>query len=96
MSETLPKAIADLCGILMGDTRRTAIPSSPVVDAVQVIEDSAGLWTINYSGTYVGTINKVKMVNLDSDKYLATSTHGQNKLCHSFNYATAWLLEEFA
>jgi hypothetical protein len=96
MSETLPRAIADLCGILMGDTRRSTFQTAPVPLAVALVEDGEGLWTLTHNSDNVGWINKVKITNRDGYKYRAMSTHGEVKLCHSLNHAKEWLLEEYA
>lgn len=100
MSETLPRAIADLCGILMGDTRRTtfAQPSKDfdATNPVNLIEDSDGGWSLIYDNDAVGWITKVKITNREEPKYMAVSVHGEQKLCHSLNHAKGWLLEEFA
>lgn len=96
MSDALPRSIADLCGILMGDTRRTAIQSEPRANPVELIEDGEGSWTLKRSGSTVGWINKVRITNRDEAKYRTVPVHGDEKLCHSLNHAKQWLLEEFA
>lgn len=96
MSDTLPRAIADLCGILMGDTRRTTIQHAPRANVIALIEDGEGLWTLTHDEDAVGWINKVRITNRDDPKYMAVSVHGAEKLCHSLNHAKGWLLEEFA
>ena len=96
MSNTLPRAIADLCGILMGDTRRTTVQHEPRANAVQLVEDDEDSWTLTHNGEAVGWINKVKITNRDEAKYRTVSVHGEEKLCHSLNHAKTWLQEEFA
>lgn len=99
MSNTLPPAIADLCGILTGEPRTTYIQPSKDFDAtnpVNLIEDSDGCWTLVYDNDVVGWINKVGIMNRDDYKFRAVSKHGEVKLCHSLNHAKGWLLEEYA
>ena len=95
MTDTLPRAIADLCGILMGDTRRTAIQSEPRENALQLIEDGEGTWTLEHNGETVGWITTVPIMNTDETKYMATSCHHQERLCHSLNHAKSWLLSNY-
>lgn len=96
MSEALPRAIADLCGILMGDTRRTTVQHAPRANAVQLIEDGEGAWTLEHNGNTVGWITKVPIMNTSETKYMAVSCHHQERLCHSLTHAKTWLQEEFA
>ena len=96
MSSELPPAIADLCGLLMGEPRRSPFTRPVAESSIAVIEDGDGLWTVTHNGTNVGWINKVGIMNRDDYKFRAVSTHGEVKLCHSLNHAKGWLLEEYA
>ena len=96
MSDTIPRAIADLCGILMGDTRRTAIQHAPRANAVELIQDNESSWTLQHNGETVGWITMVPIMNTRETKYMAVSCHHQKRLCHSLNQAKTWLQEEFA
>lgn len=96
MSDTLPRAIADLCGILMGEPRRTHIAEAPVkAKAIELVEDDAGEWRVLYFGKLAGNISKTRLAGRDVDQYRALSVHNDLKHFYSVKSAQDWLLSNY-
>lgn len=97
MTDTLPRAIADLCGILIEGTRRTTITREQTeTKPIDLVQDEDGMWTVNRFGSPAGYIDKIGSRNNGSHPiYRATTIHHEIKHCYSLESAKTWVLENY-
>jgi hypothetical protein len=97
MTDTLPRAIADLCGVLMNDTRRTMINEERnEPKSIDLVQDEDGMWTVNRFGSPAGYITKIGSQRGGSQPaYRATTIHHEIKHCYSLESAKTWVFENY-
>ena len=98
MTDTLPRAIADLCGVLMGNTRKTVVQEEETFDPtnpVHLVKTDEDFWLLTYNDDVAGWIGKVGVENTNGAKYRAMSVHGEIKHVHSLQSAKEWILSNY-
>ena len=97
MTDTLPRAIADLVGIVFGEPKRKPIPRQDdgrTKNPIKFISNPDGSLTLMRFRKTVGWINPVHLAG-DRDGYTAKSVHGEIKNCYSLRHAQAFLLSNY-
>ena len=95
MSDTLPRHIADLCGLVFGEQPKPKpAPAKPHTKPIQLVEDADGVLTLTRFKRTVGWINRVRLAG-DRDGYKALSIHGEIKNCYSLRHAQDFLLSNY-
>lgn len=96
MTDTLPRAIADLCGVLMGETRRTQIKEDQTeTKAIDMQQSKDGLWTVTRFGSSVGCISKIGSRPHSGPLYRAINAHNEIKHLYSLQSAKEWILSSY-
>jgi hypothetical protein len=93
--DTLPKDIADMCGIVMATAEKDPPARAPGVNPIQLTKEGDGTLTLTYFGKVVGWINATKLDKRDGMSYRAVSLHGDVHLCWSEDAAKSWLLARY-
>jgi hypothetical protein len=96
MTDTLPRAIADLVGIVFGEPKKpkTALVNAPRPSPISMVQDADGVFTVMRFRKVVGWISPVHLAG-DRDGYKALSTHGEIKNCYSMRSAREFLLSNY-
>ena len=97
MTDTLPRHIADLVGIIFGEAKGTSKPipkPAPRLSPIQMIDNKDGTFTLMRYRKTVGWISHVHLAG-DHDGYRAQSVHGETKNCYSLRTARDFLLSSY-
>ena len=96
MSNSLPREIADMCGIVLDPPSPKPQQPAPAPQALTEEVGTDGVHMITYRGLEAGWINQISKSNRDCFQYRALSKGGRVNLFYSLQSATAWLIEEMA
>lgn len=89
--DTLPKHIADMCGIMDQALERLAL-TRPTYQSVQKETGDDDLVQISYRGAPVGWISEIKSER--GPKYRALTANNRINRFYTENQAMNWLIEE--
>lgn len=91
--DALPKAIADMCGVVMTAPDKKEAPArAPGTNPIQLKEEGDGTFTLTYFDKVVGWINVTELDKREGKTYRAVTVHGDVRLCFSKKEARDWLL----
>lgn len=96
MTDTLPRAIADLVGIVFGEPKKPkpALVNAPRPSPISMVQDADGVFTVMRFRKVVGWINPVHLAG-DRDGFKALTVHGEIKNCCSMRLAREFLLSNY-
>ena len=97
MSDTLPRHIADLVGIVFNQPKRLPVPrhdDGRTKSPICIVENPDGTMTLMRFRKTVGWISPVHLAG-DRDGYTAKSIHGDIKNCYSVRHAREFLLSHY-
>jgi hypothetical protein len=96
MTDTLPRAIADLVGIVFGEPKKPkpAPINAPRPSPISMVENGDGTYTVLRFRKVVGWINPVHLAG-DRDGFKALTVHGEIKNCYSMRLAREFLLSSY-
>jgi len=96
VSDSLPRHIADLVGIIFGEPKKpkAAPVNAPRISPIRMVQNPDGTVTLMRFKKTVGWISPVHLAG-DRDGFKALTVHGEIKNCYSMRHARDFLLSHF-